>query len=349
MNPVLRVTFLLPGDNLSGGVRVTVRMANLLRERGHVVRIALATHVSALWANRSLRPLWSRRFAGWLREFTGPVVRFRDVRRVAFVSGEIVVGVGTYMIPDLLRIRTPGIVKVRQHHGFPAHLSAVQRAAWAEPLTTITVSPTLVAELEQISGRPVSAVVPNGIDLTEYFPEPGVPREAIGTIYGMHPNKAPADILELMRRLAEHHPERQQIVFSTEPRPAGLPPGDYLRRPSLAEMRRAYSRARVWLLASHTEGLPAPVLEAMACGAVVVSTDNAGSASLIRDGVNGFLVGRGDFPAFLERVDRLWADPELRARMAAAGHATAASYGWPTAADRMERFLTSLVCPSLAA
>ncbi len=349
MNPALRLTFLLPGDNLSGGVRVTVRMGNLLRERGHDVRIALAAHASALWANRSLRPLWSRRFAGWLREFTGPVVRFRDIRRVAFSPGEIVIGVGTYMIADLLRIRSPGVVKVRQHHGFPAHLTASQRAAWAQPLTTITVSPTLVAELERLSGQPVSAVVPNGIDLTEYFPEPGLPRDAIGTIYAVHPNKAPADILELLRRLAAHRPERRQIVFSTEPRPAALPPGDYLRQPSLAEMRRAYSRARVWLLASHTEGLPAPVLEAMACGAVVVSTDNAGSASLIRDGVNGFLVGRSDFPAFLERVDRLWDDPALQARLAAAGHATAASYGWPAAVDRMERFLASLTRPPLVA
>lgn len=349
MKPRLHLTFLLPGDNLSGGVRVTVRMGNLLRARGHEVRIALATNPAALWANRSLRPLWSPRFTGWLREFTGPVVRYQDIRRVPFASGDIAVGVGTYMIPDLLRIRTPGVRKVRQHHGFPAHLSAAQRADWARPLTTITVAPTLVAELVELSGQPVSAVVPNGIDLDEYHPEPGVPRDALGTLYAVHPNKAPADILELLRRLAARWPERKQVVFSTEPRPAGLPPGEYVRRPSLAVMRRLYSRARVWLLASHTEGLPGPVLEAMACGAVVVSTDNAGSASLIRDGENGFLVGRSDFPAFLDRVDRLWRDPALHTRLAAAGQATAAAYRWPAAADRMEEFLSSLVRRPLAA
>jgi len=36
-----KVTFVLPSLNRSGGTRVTVRMGNLLRERGYDVRLAV--------------------------------------------------------------------------------------------------------------------------------------------------------------------------------------------------------------------------------------------------------------------------------------------------------------------
>lgn len=349
MTPKACITFLLPGDNLSGGVRVTAIMGNLLRVRGYDVRVAVASRWHELWANRNFEPLWSERRTGWLRVFSGPVLHYRDVNALPLRDGEIVVGVGTYMIPDLLRLAVPGVIKLRQHHGFPAQMTAAQRALWSAPLPTITVSPTLVPELERLSGERVLAVVPNGVDLTEYFPAAGVPRDAIGTIYSVHPNKAPADILELLRRIAARWPDCPQVVFSTEPRPAGLPPGVYLRQPSVPQMRELYSRAQIWLLASLTEGLPAPVLEAMACGAVVVSTDNDGSAAVIRDGENGLLVPRGDLDAFLDRIALLRADAALRARLVAAGHETTQRFDWDAAAARMDDFLASLRAPVLAA
>jgi glycosyltransferase involved in cell wall biosynthesis len=339
------LTFLLPGDNLSGGVRVTALMGNLLMARGHQVRIALPPRWRQLWADPSL--LLAR--PGWLRSFGGTVATYRDINRLRFAPGEVVIGVGTYMIPDLQRLAAPGVVKVRYHHGFPAKMSSAQRAAWSLPLPTITVSPTLVPELERLSGQRVRAVIPNGIDLSQYFPAPGVTRDAIGTIYAVHPNKAPHEILELLRQAAAAWPATPQVVFSTEPRPAGIPSGLYERSPTIPRIRELYSRALVWLLASHTEGLPGPVLEAMACGAVVISTDNDGSLALIRDGENGLIVPKGDFRAFLDRIQRVQHDPALRARLVAGGLATATRFSWSAAADKMEEFLATLENPALAA
>lgn len=107
-------------------------------------------------------------------------------------------------------------------------------------------------------------------------------------------------------------------------------------------MRETYSRSLIWLLASHTEGLPGPVLEAMACGAVVISTDNDGSVEVIQDGVNGLIVPKSDFDAFIEKIRLVLSDDPLRKRLAQGGFETAKKYTWANAADRMEEFLDEI-------
>ena len=341
--PFPSITFLLPGDNRSGGVRVTAVMGNLLLARGYSVRVAHPAVWHRWWEEPTrLLTLLPSAHEGWLHTFKGPMVAYSDVNRLSFAPGEIVIGVGTYMIPDLHSLRARDIVKVRYNHGFPARMTAAYRAAWSLPIPTITVSPTLVPQLEALSGQKVRAVIPNGIDPAEYYPVDSGPRDAIGTIFSLHPNKAPADIVRLLQRVGAVFPDVPRVVFSTERRPPELAGCHYERAPSIARVRELYSRAMIWLLASQTEGLPGPVLEAMACGAVVISTDNAGSLAVIKDRRNGLIVPRGDCEAFIESIQKVRDSEALRTRLTRGGFDTVARFTWPCAADRMEAFLASV-------
>src|SRR5258708_7771358 len=64
------------------------------------------------------------------------------------------------------------------------------------------------------------------------------------------------------------------------------------------------------------------IAEAMAHGKPVVATRVGGMPELITDGVTGHLVCRGDASAMSDRILKLLADPELRARMGQAGRET---------------------------
>jgi glycogen synthase len=70
---------------------------------------------------------------------------------------------------------------------------------------------------------------------------------------------------------------------------------------------------------SHLEGLPVTILEAMACGVVVVATTSGGTAELLEDGKNGLAVPPpGDAAALAERVVHLIRNPLRLQTLAAA-------------------------------
>lgn len=71
--------------------------------------------------------------------------------------------------------------------------------------------------------------------------------------------------------------------------------------------------ARLFVLPSDYEGIPNALIEAMTVGVPCVSTDCSpgGARLLIRDGIDGFLVPRGDAQAMAERMLQLLDDPAL--------------------------------------
>jgi glycosyltransferase involved in cell wall biosynthesis len=103
------------------------------------------------------------------------------------------------------------------------------------------------------------------------------------------------------------------------------------------------ARCQVGALASQTEGLPMALLEAMACGLPVVSTDcPAGPAYLLERGTSGLLVPVGDADAMADAVIRIARDDTLRAGLIARGGARAAAFSPAAVASRYEEVVTRL-------
>lgn len=73
--------------------------------------------------------------------------------------------------------------------------------------------------------------------------------------------------------------------------------------------------ASIFALSSHDEGISNPVLEAMACGLPIVTTDAGRMAEVVRDGVDGFVVPARDIDAFADRLRQLLLDPDLRTEL----------------------------------
>ncbi|SES42136.1 glycosyltransferase family 4 protein [Rhizobium sp. NFR03] len=80
-----------------------------------------------------------------------------------------------------------------------------------------------------------------------------------------------------------------------------------------AEIGAELRWADVFLLPSICEGSATSVYEALAAGLPVITTENTGS--VVRDGVEGFIVPTGDAVAIALAVERLSQDPQLRADM----------------------------------
>jgi glycosyltransferase involved in cell wall biosynthesis len=78
---------------------------------------------------------------------------------------------------------------------------------------------------------------------------------------------------------------------------AALPDALYLGWLNQKDLAALYSAADLFVLPSRFDTFGCAVLEAMSCGLPVIAYNTKGPRDIIRDGINGFLVERGDeFP-----------------------------------------------------
>lgn len=88
---------------------------------------------------------------------------------------------------------------------------------------------------------------------------------------------------------------------------------DYMGK--LDDVRPALAKAAVYVLPSYREGTPRTVLEAMAMGRPIVTTDVPGCRETVVDGVNGFLIPPQNPSALARAMERFIEDPALVGRM----------------------------------
>lgn len=82
--------------------------------------------------------------------------------------------------------------------------------------------------------------------------------------------------------------------------------------------------ADAFLLSSDYEALPLALLEAMAAGLPIISTDVGGVRDIVTD--NGLLIAVGDTLAMVQAMEELYLNQEVRARMAAASLSNVRAY-----------------------
>jgi glycosyltransferase involved in cell wall biosynthesis len=100
------------------------------------------------------------------------------------------------------------------------------------------------------------------------------------------------------------------------------PPGVQVHHdvaPNSPSMRRLFAQADIFVLPTRADTFGIALLEAMASSLPVVTTDVGALCEVVRDGVNGLIIPPADGDALALAVNRLVADPALRARMGRAG------------------------------
>ena len=102
------------------------------------------------------------------------------------------------------------------------------------------------------------------------------------------------------------------------------------------ELLQLYQHARLFVCSSDEEGLGIAILEAMACGAPVVSTRCGGPETMIRNNETGLLVDPNDEKELADAMARILIDEYGAARMAANGLALVqAEFSYPAAGARL--------------
>ena len=83
----------------------------------------------------------------------------------------------------------------------------------------------------------------------------------------------------------------------------------------LSDVRPAISASSVFVLPSYREGTPRSVLEAMAMGRAIITTDAPGCRETVIDGENGYLVELKSVQSLVEAIEKLINQPNLVIKM----------------------------------
>jgi D-inositol-3-phosphate glycosyltransferase len=102
-----------------------------------------------------------------------------------------------------------------------------------------------------------------------------------------------------------------------------------------AELADWYRAATVVMVPSYSESFGLVAVEAQACGTPVVAASVGGLRTAVQDGVSGILVEGHDPARYADALRRLFASPELRARLSAGAVAHASRFGWGSTVDRL--------------
>jgi glycosyltransferase involved in cell wall biosynthesis len=100
-----------------------------------------------------------------------------------------------------------------------------------------------------------------------------------------------------------------------------------------------YSAHDIFVFPSLVEGMPLTLLEAMATGMPVVTTNTCGMADIVEDGFNGLLVRTADAETLAAEIERLCRSVELREQLGLEGQRTARRYTWKRVTRKLEEIL----------
>jgi glycosyltransferase involved in cell wall biosynthesis len=114
--------------------------------------------------------------------------------------------------------------------------------------------------------------------------------------------------------------------------------GRIIIRPVVAaeKMQELYAEHDVFLFPSMIEGLPGVLLEAMATGMPVITTETCGMPDVVEHEFNGLLIPPANAAAIEESVLRLARSVELRRKLGEAARETMRRYTWERAARQLE-------------
>jgi alpha-maltose-1-phosphate synthase len=193
------------------------------------------------------------------------------------------------------------------------------------------------------------SVLPYGVDIDRFRPATSPRRDGFRILFVGHlsQRKGIRYLLDAVRRLKLPGAELVLVGKMVGRESAFAPYRDIFRHVAHVpyhEVHRLFQEADIFVYPSLHEGSAFATYEALASGLPIVTTRNAGSVA--RDGKEGFIVPIRDVDALMDRIERLYRDPALRAAMAAAARRRATEFTWAHYRARLNHYIDGLALRS---
>jgi len=178
-------------------------------------------------------------------------------------------------------------------------------------------------------------IIRSGVEFSEFRAARGTGKEArrrlglpveaevVGSVMRFCPEKAPDLFVEAAEKILERKPGTLFVLVGDGPQFPGTKrlihsrglSDSFILTGSRNDVVNILPAFDVFLITSRTEGLPRALLESLAAGVPVVSTDVGGIHELLGEGRNGVLCDEGDIEGLVDGVCSLLDSPGLASKL----------------------------------
>jgi glycosyltransferase involved in cell wall biosynthesis len=296
----------------------------------------------------------------WIRRLRRHLVEHRI--DVVHVHSPVAAAAARVAVRTIRSRRRPRILTT-EHNVWPSHTRLTR---WADGLTAAADDAHLAVSAAVRDSLPAwlqsrTEVLPHGVDVealraerahrSSVRDELGVDGAVVvGTVANLRATKGWPDLLRAARAVLDERPEVCFVGVGQGPleaeiaqlhRELGLGPRFRLMG-YRADAARLMAGFDVFCLASHHEGLPVALMEAMALELPIVATDVGGVGELVTDGIHGRLVPPRQPSVLARAIVELVGDSSMREQAARAARASADTLSIERAVRRVEEIYAAL-------
>jgi glycosyltransferase involved in cell wall biosynthesis len=319
-------------------VRAILTYADRLAARGHDVALVVPAkgRMRAAWRSlRHERPDWFpglRARVDWVTEWKPERLPDADVLvATAWQSAPVVAdaprtkGAKWYLVQHYESL----------YHGRPDTVDATYRL----PLAKIVIS-TWLGDVMRERFASTADIIVTPVD-PELFHRvasaAGAPVPRVLMLHHAYAWKGVADGLAAIGKVRAQGVPLRLVGFGVKPPDERGAYDEFHANPPQPALAALYSGCDIYLCPSWDEGLGMPSMEAMACGAALVTYDNGGSRDYAHDGETALVARRRDVDDLATRLARMITDTTLRTTIAPRGaRFIRDTFDWDRAVSRME-------------
>lgn len=329
----LNITYVMTWTGVCGGSKIILEHANRLTERGH--KITLLSH--------DVKPTWFK---------LNKKVEFIQVPWVEILCKKIPketdIIVATYWreIYECVEQKIAPVVYFEQGDFHLFDLQKLDKRTFeyiSNGLKTVnyiyTVSNFAKQKLEDVYNVE-SIVIPNAVDNNVFYYKEHEKNEIPNiTIIGSENAefKRIQNIIEAIKIIREKG-YKVKLNWITPSEPIKHKELNPIVNPPQIVIGNVLRNTDIYVCASMYESFCLPVLEAMTCGAAIITTNNGGNMDFVKDNVNALIIEKDNINDIVNKIEKLINSRELMDSLVKNGVEESAQYSWDTTIGKIEKY-----------
>lgn len=353
----MKVNFLLPhfGIRPTGGFKIVYEYANYLAEQGYEINIVHGQFINntkqrMITCTKECIKLFLKK-KNWIHINKNIKLIYVPKLKEKYIPNADVTIATAWQTADILEKlgakKGKKLYLIQHYEVWNGDKEEVDNTWKVKGIHKILISKWLmqIAKDMNIPSNDIT-YIPNALDHNKFKVLNDIENRemVISMMYSEIDWKGGAEGIEALKIVKEKFPEVKVLLFGKMPRTNKIPEWvEYHENPlQNVIVEEIYNKSSIFLCPSWFEGWGLPPMEAMACGAAVVTTDNGGVSDFAINNETALVCEPKDVNQMSSLLIKLVEDKELRIKLAKEGEKYVQNFTWEKSFKKFEEVIRNL-------